>query len=228
MTAFGQHFTIRKAGARHGWALPLPLGAGTARAAAWNGSLALQHAILGLRLSLLSQCPPRPALHWASRTLTQLRMLCCAVQVPVNKMDPNYSHPLIHIYLLKRRKQPLEPEAAAAEAAAEAEAAVAGGGAAGEEGGAAAGEEAQGAAAAGAEAGGAVQQAAAAAEEQQGSSAGSSGGEGEPAALPLDGSGSGDPARAARSQEQFKTRRQGAMLAKMFKDVKLDGLGPSE
>jgi len=48
------------------------------------------------------------------------RMLCMlCLQVPTGKMDPNYQHPLIHIYLLKRRKEPLpEGEAAAAEAAA--------------------------------------------------------------------------------------------------------------
>jgi 3-oxoacyl-ACP reductase-like protein len=35
-------------------------------------------------------------------------VLLLPLQVALGKMDPNFQHPLIHIYLLKRRKQALE------------------------------------------------------------------------------------------------------------------------
>lgn len=168
-------------------------------------------------------------------------------QVPIGKMDPNYQHPLIHIYLLKRRKEPLQDgEAAGAEADGQ-------GAAAGEDGaGAAAGQQAVVAA---------EEQAAAAAEEQTAAAGvAAAGGCAADAALPADsqaaaestlgssqtepssqavaedaeehlqagssGSGSCEDSsseRSAQYQQQFQTRRQGAMLARLLKDVKLGG-----
>ncbi|KAI7837928.1 hypothetical protein COHA_008234 [Chlorella ohadii] len=169
-------------------------------------------------------------------------------KVPTGKMDPNYQHPLIHIYLLKRRKEPLpEGEAAAAEAAAAeaddaqgaaaaaaqgaAEVAAAAGEQAAEDGTAAAGEPAE-AAAAGSSAEDAEQHAGlqgADGEQSSSSQVGSDQADAEGASEQLQaGEGSGGSSeKAAVYQQQFQTRRQGAMLARLLKDVKIGGSNAS-
>lgn len=137
------------------------------------------------------------------------------LQVQAGKMDPNYQHPLIHIYLLKRRKQvageagseagdPLAAaeatdcaEAEGDPAPADSSAAVGGGDVQGET---AAVPHAEG----GATGGKGESRAAEAGEERTEGGEPSTGGE-----------------AAARSQQQFKTRREGSMLARMLAEVKI-------
>ncbi|KAL4448418.1 hypothetical protein ABPG75_005637 [Micractinium tetrahymenae] len=141
-------------------------------------------------------------------------------KVQAGKMDPNYQHPLIHIYLLKRRKQPL------AGAGSEAEGAVAAAEAAEE---AAEGDEAEELRAA---AGSCAAAAAAAQAEAAGPAAaeggGAADGDGEPTAAAEAGGASSEGGKpepqtqaAARSQQQFQTRREGSMLARMLAEVKI-------
>lgn len=216
MAQFGRHFTIRKVGAERG-------------------------AAPAAHLNPAPSCKPKGSLAPALRPLFHF-------QVPTGKMDPNYQHPLIHIYLLKRRKEPLQDgEAAGAEADAQ---------------GAAAGEDGAGAAAGQQAATAAEEQTAAAAGEQTAAAGVAAAGGGcaadaaQPAGLPAaaestpsisgpepssqavaeddeerlqagsNGSGSGEGSsseRSAQYQQQFQTRRQGAMLARLLKDVKLGG-----
>ncbi|KAL4438246.1 hypothetical protein ABPG77_010607 [Micractinium sp. CCAP 211/92] len=159
-------------------------------------------------------------------------------KVQSGKMDPNYQHPLIHIYLLKRRKPAAgeagseagDVEAAAAAAVAEAGAeeaqAIAGSSAAVAEAGA---EQVQGAAGSGAGGGAAasrssLQGGATAAEAAQGGAAGGEGGS-DLVAPDEARSGDGEPnpgsEASARSEQQFKTRREGSMLARMLAEVKI-------
>ena len=170
-------------------------------------------------------------------------------QVPVGKQHENYNHPLIHIYLLKRRKQPLGAEA---EAGSEAGSTEAGEGAAAVteagEGAAAVTEAGEGAAAV-TEAG---EGAAAVTEAGDGAAAVAAAGEGAAAAagggaaLPGEvesarlaeadaaaaaGGGSegdeeppsppagGEAASGDKHADQFQTRRMGVMLAKSLKHV---------
>ncbi|PRW45241.1 hypothetical protein C2E21_6339 [Chlorella sorokiniana] len=170
-------------------------------------------------------------------------------KVAAGKMDANYQHPLIHIYLLKRRKEPLQDgdTSAAAEEGADAAAATtadAVADAAGQQAAGAAAEPAtagQGdadvpgpaaaAVAAGSSSSGAAQSVGlqAAAEGEPGSSQpGGSQGGAEEAAQQLQAGTATSPSgrsseRAAAYQQQFQTRRQGAMLARLLKDVKLGG-----
>lgn len=136
-------------------------------------------------------------------------------RVQAGKMDPNYQHPLIHIYLLKRRKQvageagseagdPLAAaeatdcaEAEGDPAPADSSAVVGGGDVQGET---AAVPDAEG----GATGGKGESRAAEAGEERTEGGEPSAGGE-----------------AAARSQRQFKTRREGSMLARMLAEVKI-------
>lgn len=160
------------------------------------------------------------------------------LQVQAGKMDPNYQHPLIHIYLLKRRKPAAGEagseagDAAAAAAAAVAEAGaeeaqgIAGSSAAAAEPGA---EQTQGAACSGAGSGAAEsrispQGGATAAEAAQGGAAGGEGGSDLVApdeACSGDGEHNPGSEASARSEQQFKTRREGSMLARVLAEVKI-------
>ncbi|EFN56375.1 hypothetical protein CHLNCDRAFT_144895 [Chlorella variabilis] len=144
-------------------------------------------------------------------------------KVAPNKMDANYQHPLIHIYLLKRRKQPLAEagvEAAAAEGAAATEdgqaAAQRAGGVAGVVGGVAEGEQ-QDAEVGAVEEEDPLAAAAAAAAAAAVAAAGAA------AAAVEEGAGGREEGAASSgsSAERFQTRRQGAMLARVLKDIKL-------
>jgi hypothetical protein len=168
------------------------------------------------------------------RTWDLCTPLCpCWLQVPVNKMDPNYQHPLIHIYLLKRRKQPLDG-ASAAEVPADQD--VAQGASCGEASQATEGEQMAARQTAASEPA-AAQQRTAAAEEAQLAAAGavvklqspptdagqlaqagsSDNDEGSCGGRECGDAGGG----ASRSALQFQTRREGSMLARQLRDVKL-------
>lgn len=151
-------------------------------------------------------------------------------QVPVGKQHDDYNHPLIHIYLLKRRKQPLEEGGAAADEAALADepADAAGAGAAGEP-----GALAPAAGAAGSAAEGQPQQAGEAAVGEQPQAAAAAGGEaegspsdqaaGEAQHPPAPASSGGAVASSDKLKEQFQTRRQGAMLARALARMDVKG-----
>lgn len=139
------------------------------------------------------------------------------LQVQAGKMDPNYQHPLIHIYLLKRRKQAAGEEGSATGPTAEAAAAAP------EE--PEAGQVQEDAARNSAAASGSAAQAqAAAAEVAEGGAAGGEGEEGGAEAVEGSCGGGGSSPESevsARSQQQFKTRREGSMLARMLAEVKI-------
>lgn len=138
-------------------------------------------------------------------------------KVQAGKMDPNYQHPLIHIYLLKRRKQAAGEEGSATGPTAEAAAAAP------EE--PEAGQVQEDAARNSAAASGSAAQAqAAAAEVAEGGAAGGEGEEGGAEAVEGSCGGGGSSPESevsARSQQQFKTRREGSMLARMLAEVKI-------
>jgi hypothetical protein len=137
-------------------------------------------------------------------------------KVAPSKMDPNFQHPLIHIYLLKRRKQPLEA-GAAVEAGGEAEE-VGPAGAQATEPAAEAQREA-------ADAGGPV----ARLEQSLAVPSGAAGSEAEGGAATESGGAEGpggsevavNPRKPQIYEQQFETRREASMLARTLKDVEL-------
>lgn len=135
-------------------------------------------------------------------------------KVGPGKMDPAFQHPLIHVYLLKRRKQPpeaAEPGKGAPGQAAPADAAESAAGAQQEAAAAACGPAAR-------PEQGLVSSTGGARGEADGCAATAQSGEGEG---PGGGAAQVGPCRQQHSEQQFETRREASMLARTLKDIKL-------